>query len=78
MYFQRSLVVATMVKAANDRTEFFASVYSFSAVLICLLQLLATGEGQGRPGGSVTCSEPPFKNLWFPGGLVPDVCGWAL
>jgi len=44
MYFQRSLVVATMVKAANDRTEFFASVYSFSAVLICGLQLLATGE----------------------------------
>ncbi|KAF5834138.1 hypothetical protein DUNSADRAFT_9298 [Dunaliella salina] len=43
MYFQRSLVVATMVKAANDRTQFFATVYSFSAVVICALQLLATG-----------------------------------
>lgn len=43
MYFQRSLVVASMVHAASERTEFFATVYSFSAVLICGLQLLATG-----------------------------------
>lgn len=39
MYFQRSLVVASMVTAANERTEFFATVYSFSAVVICVMQV---------------------------------------
>ena len=45
MYFQRTLVVATYVQGSQNRTAFFASVYSCSAAIIFLLQTMATGEG---------------------------------
>ena len=44
MYFQRTLVVSTLVKDANSRSTFFASVYSASALVIIVLQVLATGK----------------------------------
>ncbi|GAX79612.1 hypothetical protein CEUSTIGMA_g7053.t1 [Chlamydomonas eustigma] len=44
MYFQRSLVVASVVKDSNNRTAFFASVYSLSALVTIMLQMFATGH----------------------------------
>ena len=43
MYFQRSLVVASVVKDSNSRAAFFATVYSMSALVTILLQMFATG-----------------------------------
>ncbi len=44
MYFQRSLVIATVVKDSNSRTAFFAVVHSASASATIILQMFATGE----------------------------------
>ena len=55
MYFQRSLVVATVVKSSNGRAAFFATVHSASAFVIILLQVFATGGPSGHSAGPWPC-----------------------
>lgn len=48
IWLQRTLLVAELVEAPNDRTSLFAKVSSASAVIIAVLQLLATGARARR------------------------------
>lgn len=44
MYFQRALVVSTSVRGPSYRTAFFATLNTWSAAGILLMQLCATSS----------------------------------
>lgn len=70
MYFQRSLVVAASITDSNERTAFFAQVYSLSAVAIIVLQLLATGRLLSLLGISFALSCFPISCAALIGGVA--------
>ncbi len=43
MYFERALVVAKQVSGTSGRTAFFATLNTYSAAIIIVFQLFATG-----------------------------------
>jgi AAA family ATP:ADP antiporter len=70
MYFQRSLVVAASIKDSNERTAFFAQVYSLSALAVIALQLLATGRLLSLLGISFALSCFPISCAALIGGIA--------
>ena len=69
MYFQRSLIIASSIKDSNERTQFFAQVYSLSALAVIILQICATGRLLSLLGITFALSCFPLSCACLIGGI---------